>query len=142
MANKKTRNARANRTAKSETRRGSPEAIQKRRTARALNTLLTSPASPKVDRRTERRRRRLLAELDRGRRGSELKPIVVLQHADELLKLGTAWADVQKAAGKKYRHPASDDVLQLAVQTQTAYGFDRRAWSLLGIALPKESKSK
>jgi hypothetical protein len=84
----------------------------------------------------------LLAELDRGRRGNELKPIVVLQHADELLKLGTPWGEVQKAAGKKYRHPASDDVVKLAVATQTAYGFDRRAWTLLGITLPKESKSR
>src|SRR5260370_22291768 len=64
-------------------RRGSPEAIEKRRVARVFNDILggRGAAAHKLDGRTEKRRQRLLKELEAGKaRGSrELKPLDVLQ---------------------------------------------------------------
>jgi len=87
-----------------------------------------------VDLRTERRRKRLLAELEKGRAGKALKPITVLQHADELLKMNCSATEVRKAAGTKYKAQSlSAEVLEAAARTQAAYGFDTRVWPLLGI---------
>src|SRR5215813_11555497 len=64
-------------------RRGSPEAIEKRRVARVFNDILggRGASSHKLDGRTEKRRQRLLKELEAGKaRGSrELKPLDILQ---------------------------------------------------------------
>ncbi len=54
-------------------RRGSPEAIEKRRVARVFNDILggSGSAAGKLDGRTEKRRQRLLSELEAGKaRGS------------------------------------------------------------------------
>src|ERR1700722_14776112 len=62
-------------TAKPQNRRGSPEAIEKRRAARLFNDVLggRGASAQKLDGRTEKRRQRLLKELAdgmaRGRRG-------------------------------------------------------------------------
>src|SRR5262245_50389402 len=70
-------------------RRGSPEAIEKRRVARIFNDVLSGrgAGAHKLDGRTEKRRQRLLKELEAGKaRGSrELKPLDVLQHVQELM---------------------------------------------------------
>lgn len=139
----------ATKTKKTTTRRGSPEAIQKRRTARQLNSLLTDgPSAGGIDRRTERRRRRLLAELAKGRGGEALKPITVLTHADELLAINTPFAEVKKSAGRKYKaSEVTEEILETALRAQAAYEFDARVWSLLGIDLataktPKRGRSK
>lgn len=139
MARKKA--SKASKT-KTTTRRGSPEAVQKRRTARQLNTLLTGGPVVGVDRRTERRRRRLLEELAKGRGGEALKPITVLTHADELLAIDTPLAEVRKAAGKKYKATVTDEILEVAARAQAAYGFDLRVWPLLGIDLDSAKASK
>ena len=88
--------------------RGSPEAVEKRRSARALNALF-SAASGGLDGRTERRRKRLLAELKDGRGGEALSAIEVLTHAAEpsglkaipygLLARGSAISRVTAPAG-------------------------------------------
>ncbi|MBX7197136.1 MAG: hypothetical protein K1X94_34120, partial [Sandaracinaceae bacterium] len=70
--------------------RGSQEAVEKRRAARALHGAFAraAGAGALADGRAERRRQRLLKELKDGRRGQPLPPIDVLTHAAELLSLG------------------------------------------------------
>ena len=135
---------------KATTKRGSPEAIEKRRVARALNALLTAPAGPKVDQRTERRRKRLLDELKNGctRGRSPLKPLDVLGHANDLLAIGETLGAIQKVAGRRYKvAEVTEEVRETARQTQAAYEFDPRVWSLFGIPLddkaaaPKANKA-
>ncbi|HEY8429496.1 MAG TPA: hypothetical protein VIL20_14020, partial [Sandaracinaceae bacterium] len=71
---------------KKETRRGSPEAIAKRRAARALNTLFEKGRTETaMDGRTLKRKRRLMQELKEGKRGETLKAHEVLGHVTELL---------------------------------------------------------
>src|SRR5689334_230828 len=85
---------------KPKTRRGSPEAIEKRRAARAFNDLLSGGARVVRDGRTEKRRQRLLSELERGtaRAGAQpLKPIDVLSRVQALLELGETVAAIKKA---------------------------------------------
>ncbi len=83
-------------------RRGSPEAIEKRRVARVFNDILggRGASSHKLDGRTEKRRQRLLKELEDGKaRGSrELKPLDVLQHVQELMDLGEPLSAIRKIA--------------------------------------------
>ena len=126
--------------------RAAGDAVQKRRSARSLNALLLDggrpPSRDKLDGRVERRRGRLLRELEAGARESgkagvsELKPVEVLSHADELLALGTPWAAVKKAAGTKYRaRQDGPKVVEAARAVQGAYAFDARVWELIGITL-------
>src|SRR4029079_1346699 len=81
-------------------RRGSPEAIEKRRVARVFNDILggRGAAAHKLDGRTEKRRQRLLKELEAGKaRGSrELKPLDVLQRVQELMDLGETVSSIRK----------------------------------------------
>src|ERR1700681_2092943 len=81
-------------------RRGSPEAIEKRRVARVFNDILggRGASAHKLDGRTEKRRQRLLKELEAGRaRGSrELKPLDVLQRVQELMDLGEPLSSIRK----------------------------------------------
>ena len=81
-------------------RRGSPEAIEKRRVARVFNDILggRGAAAHKLDGRTEKRRLRLLKELEAGKaRGSrELKPLDVLQRVQELMDLGEPLSSIRK----------------------------------------------
>src|SRR6476620_6696778 len=83
-------------------RRGSPEAIEKRRVARVFNDILggRGSASQKLDGRTEKRRQRLLKELEAGKaRGSrELKPLDILQRVQELMDLGEPLSSFCKIA--------------------------------------------
>src|SRR6476620_5391427 len=89
------------RGAKALNRRGSPEAIEKRRAARMFNDVLGgNAAGGRLDGRTEKRRQRLLQELESGlARGSrELKPLDVLSRVQELLELGEPLASIRKVA--------------------------------------------
>jgi len=127
--------ARARKTRKSSGGRGSAEAIEKRRVARHLNSLLTggSKQGAKLDGRTEKRRARLLKELKDGRSGRELKPIDFLSHVNELLELGETVASIKKHGVKPRRTDGSSEVLEAAKSTQEAYGFRAEAWKLMGI---------
>src|SRR5690348_13932449 len=88
--------------AKPPNRRGSPEAIEKRRAARMFNDVLggLGTGTGKLDGRTEKRRQRLMKELEAGMaRGSrELKPLDVLQRVQELMDLGEPLSSIRKVA--------------------------------------------
>ncbi len=116
-------------------RRASPEAVEKRRAARAFNELLTD-GSAASDGRTEKRRRRLLEELSRGQKrssGRELKPVEVLSHVHELLELGEPLANLRKTCAPRKalapREHLADGVRRLHV----AYGFRPEAYRFIGV---------
>ncbi len=117
-------------------RRASPEAIAKRRAARAFNDLLDPSGSGRLDGRTEKRRRRLLSELEAGRRrGSkrELKPVELLTRIDELLGLGESPATLRKVL-KPRQFPAEPGALVgVLKRLHEAYGFRPEAYRFLGL---------
>src|SRR5579862_2697169 len=87
-------------TGKPMNRRGSPEAIAKRRAARQFNDVLggRGTSAAKLDGRTEKRRQRLLKELEDGKaRGQrDLKPLDILQRVQELMDLGEPLSSIRK----------------------------------------------
>ena len=98
---------------KPQNRRGSPEAIEKRRAGRLFNDVLggRGVGPHKRDGRTEKRRQRMIRELESGKvRGSrELKPLDVLQRVHELLELGEPLRSIRKVAKAeraRCAHPA------------------------------------
>ena len=102
---------------KAQNRRGSPEAIEKRRAARLFNDILGGRgAGPhKRDGRTEKRRQRLMRELESGKvRGSrDLKPLDVLVRVHELMELGEPLRSIRKVA--KVRKPlvTADEMVEV-----------------------------
>ena len=118
--------------------RGSPEAVEKRRLARKLNRLLTegSDATALGDGRTERRKQRLLKELEEGTRAEPptLKPIEVLQHAHDLLTLNVPLAAIRKVV-RLVARPAvdPDEARALLAKLQTAYDFRPEVYEFLGL---------
>lgn len=116
------------------TKRGSPEAIAKRRAARALNQAFSEQAGPAMDGRTLKRKKRLVRELKEGRNGKPLKALDVLQHSDELLQLGESLSSIRKLKPKVPPTPAmTEDALATIREAQSNYGFDPRAWKVLGV---------
>ena len=129
--------ARAKKTRKSSGGRGSAEAIEKRRVARQLNSLLTDGPSKgaKLDGRTEKRRQRLVKELKGGRSGSELKPIEVVSHVNELLDIGESLSSLKKQGVKVRKTDPSPEINEIVERTQQAYGFKPDAWKMLGLTV-------
>lgn len=125
--------------AKKATKRGSPEAIAKRRAARALNKIFEEGGSGgALDGRTLKRKKRLIDELKKGRRGKALKAHEVLAHATELLTLGETLTSLRKLKPLLPPTPAVDgETSAIIVATQSSYSFDPRAWRLLGIDIAK-----
>ncbi len=121
--------------AKKMTRRGSPEAIAKRRAARSLNRLFDQGAvAQAMDGRTLKRKRRLLKELQDGKRGETLKAHEVLSHVTELLGMGENLTSIRKLKPRlPPSPPLTDEMLGVIRDTQASYTFDTRAWKLLGI---------
>lgn len=123
-------------TKKKETRRGSPEAIAKRRAARALNSIFDAGpgADAALDGRSLKRKRRLLKELQEGKGGEALKAHEVLSHATELFGFGENLTSLRKL---KPRLPATPPLTEETVaaikETQENYNFHPAAWKLLGI---------
>jgi len=118
-------------------KRGSPEAIAKRRSARAFNDLLDPSGSSRLDGRTEQRRRRLLAELESGKTrgsGKPLKPVDVLSHVTELLSLGESVPNIRKVCRPRTAPAADPRLLELLGRLHRAYGFPREAYGFLGIS--------
>jgi hypothetical protein len=115
-------------------RRGSPEAVEKRRVARRFNALL-GPAL--ATRGNARRRRRLLDDLRAGSaRGRPLKPIDVLRHVQQLLDMGADVSEIAEASGDRYRgapHPAADIVGALR-RLHAAYGFRAECYPFVGVS--------
>jgi hypothetical protein len=117
-------------------RRGSPEAIEKRRVARAFNDLLGGgAASQKLDGRTEKRRQRLLRELEEGKAHGqkELKPLDVLTRVNELLELGEPPASIRKVWKLPKPVGSSEGTIELVHRLHNAYGFRRETYRFVGI---------
>jgi hypothetical protein len=134
----------------SENLRGSPEAVEKRRLARRLNKLLTEGSDPSTqpDGRTERRRQRLLKELEEGTRAEPptLKPIEVLQHAHDLLTLGEPIASIRKVVRLPTRPSVNpDEARALLEKLQGAYDFRPEVYEFLGLpaeVMPSTARSE
>lgn len=121
--------------AKKTTKRGSPEAIAKRRAARALNTLFDKgPVAAGLDGRSIRRKNRLTKELAEGKNGQPLKAHEVLSYVTELLQMGETLASIRKLKPKvPPTPPLNDHTIGAIRETQQSYQFDPRAWRVLGI---------
>jgi hypothetical protein len=133
----RTKTSARGRPAKPSNRRGSPEAVEKRRVARLFNDVLTGrgAVTVKLDGRTEKRRQRLLAELESGTRGQRaLKPIEILQHAQELLEMGETLASLRKVARPKKLALPPDGLGEVVERLHQAYGFRLEAYRFLGLA--------
>lgn len=130
--------AKTNRPAqKPQNRRGSPEAIEKRRVARLFNDILggRGTGAHKRDGRTEKRRQRLMRELESGKmRGSrELKPLDVLQHVHELLSLGEPLSAIRKIAKVRKSAVPPESVVEVVTRLHKAYGFRPECYRFVGV---------
>ncbi len=117
-------------------RRASPEAVEKRRVARLFNTVLSGKGSgPVLDGRTEKRRKRLLAELERGMKGrSALKPLDVLQRVHELLELGEPLAKLRKVAKVRVKITEDEALVDVVRRLHEAYAFRPEAYRFVGVS--------
>lgn len=124
------------RSAKVQNRRGSPEAIEKRRAARFFNDVLggRGAAAQRLDGRTQKRRQRLLRELETGKaRGTrDLKPLDVLLRVQELLELGEGVSALRKVVKVK-KIGLGDDVPLAISRLQKAYNFRPEVYRFVGI---------
>jgi hypothetical protein len=118
-------------------RRGSPEAIEKRKAARIFNDVLGGGggAGHKLDGRTEKRRQRLLKELEQGmaRGTKELKPLDVLQHVQELLELGEPLSSIRKVTKIRKNVLPPESIVDVVGRLQKAYGFRPEVYRFVGI---------
>lgn len=89
----------------------------------------------KLDGRTEKRRQRLLRELETGKaRGSrDLKPLDILQHVQELLDLGEPLASIRKVAKVKKNAIPPEAIVGVVERLHRAYGFRPEAYRFVGI---------
>jgi hypothetical protein len=118
-------------------RRGSPEAIAKRRAGRAFNVRLQGGgASTRLDGRSQKRRQRLLHELEtRKSRGSRqpLKPLDVLSRVNELLDLGESPAAIRKVCRPRSPPRTDSSLVKVVADLHEAYHFRPEAYRFLGI---------
>jgi hypothetical protein len=123
--------------AKPPNRRGSPEAIEKRRAGRFFNDVLggRSSGERRLDGRTEKRRQRLLQELEKGvARGSrELKPLDVLQRVQELMELGESVSSIRKVAKVRKTAVPPESVIEVVEALHKAYHFRPETYRFVGI---------
>src|ERR1700722_5987544 len=123
--------------AKPQNRRGSPEAIEKRRVARLFNDILggRGNGAHKRDGRTEKRRQRLMRELESGKvRGSrELKPLDVLQRVNELMTLGEPLSSIRKIAKVRKATVPPDSMVEVVTRLHKAYGFRAECYRFVGV---------
>lgn len=125
------------RAAKAKNRRGSPEAVEKRRAARAFNDVLSGrgAAAAALDGRTEKRKQRLLRELkeNRARGVRELKPLDVLHRVSELLALGVPIRSIREVARPRKLAVSPDAVLDAVRRLHAAYRFPPEVYRFVGI---------
>ncbi|HEY1694763.1 MAG TPA: hypothetical protein VGG39_21475 [Polyangiaceae bacterium] len=125
-------------TNKPQNRRGSPEAIEKRRVARLFNDILggRGHGAHKRDGRTEKRRQRLMRELESGKvRGArELKPLDVLQRVNELLSLGEPLSSIRKVAKVRKNTVPEESIVEVVSRLHKAYGFRPECYRFVGVA--------
>jgi hypothetical protein len=122
---------------KSENRRGSPEAIEKRRVARLFNDILggRGAGKGKPDGRTEKRRQRLIRELESGKaRGSrELKPLDVLSRVHELMELGEPIRSIRKVVKVRKVPVPPEKIVEVVSRLHRAYGFRPECYRFVGV---------
>ena len=122
---------------KAPNRRGSPEAIEKRRAARMFNDVLGGggAGAGKLDGRTEKCRKRLMKELEDGvARGSrELKPLDVLQRVQELMDLGEPLSSIRKVAKVRKNTLPEESMVDIVERLQKAYSFRPEVYRFVGI---------
>jgi len=121
---------------KPQNRRGSPEAIEKRRVARLFNDIVGGGlGAHKRDGRTEKRRQRLLRELENGQaRGArELKPLDVLHRVHELLGLGEPLSSIRKIAKVRKGTVPPEEMVDLVSRLHKAYGFRPECYRFVGV---------
>jgi hypothetical protein len=134
------KSSKAAKSSKAKSGRGSPEAIEKRRVARAFNAIFAAtPDTPKgLDGRTEKRRQRLVEELKTGksRKGQPLLPVERLQAMHQLLEIGETKASLTKQGVKFPRSVAPELKGQedLIKQFQAAYDLHPDSWKILGVS--------
>ena len=118
-------------------RRGSPEAIEKRRVARLFNDILGGRAAGagKHDGRTEKRRQRLMRELETGKvRGArEMKPLDVLTRVNELLGLGEPLSAIRKIAKVRKHGVPAEGIVEVVSRLHKAYGFRPECYRFVGV---------
>jgi len=118
-------------------RRGSPEAIEKRRAARLFNDVLGGPSGGprRRDGRTEKRRQRLIRELESGQtRGARaLKPLDVLQRVHELLELGEPLRAIRKVTKVRKSTVAPEAIVDVVGRLHKAYGFRPECYRFVGV---------
>jgi hypothetical protein len=130
--------AKTNRIApKPQNRRGSPEAIEKRRVARLFNDILggRGNGAHRRDGRTEKRRQRLMRELESGKvRGAhELKPLDVLQRVNELMSLGEPLSAIRKIAKVRKATVPPESMVEVVSRLHKAYGFRPECYRFVGV---------
>jgi hypothetical protein len=122
---------------KPQNRRGSPEAIEKRRVARLFNDILggRGAGAHKHDGRTEKRRQRLMRELEQGKvRGSrELKPLDVLVRVHELMELGEPLSSIRKVAKVRKSTVPPEAMVEVVSRLHKAYGFRPECYRFVGV---------
>jgi len=126
------------RAAKPQNRRGSPEAIEKRRAARLFNDVLggRGARANRLDGRTEKRRQRLLAELENGkaRGGSrDLKPLDVLQRVQQLMELGEPLSSIRKVTKVRRMKLPPESLHEVVGRLHQAYKFRPETYRFVGI---------
>ena len=129
--------AKAKAVSRATNRRGSPEAIEKRRVARMFNDVASGhgTAARKLDGRTEKRRQRLLRELEEGAAhgAKSLKPLDVLQRVQELLDLGEPVSAIRKVVKVPKNRLENHGIVELTRRLHHAYGFRPEAYRFVGI---------
>jgi hypothetical protein len=130
--------AKASRTGpRPQNRRGSPEAIEKRRAGRMFNDVLGGggAGARKRDGRTEKRRMRLMRELESGKvRGArELKPLDVLQRVHELLELGEPLRSIRKVAKVRKGIVPPEAMIEVVGRLHKAYAFRIECYRFVGV---------
>ena len=92
-------------------------------------------AAGKLDGRTEKRRQRLMKELEAGtaRGARELKPLDVLQRVQELMDLGEPLSSIRKVAKVRKVSIPPESMVEIVGRLQRAYAFRPEVYRFVGI---------
>ena len=122
---------------RAKSRRAAPDVVDKRRAARRFNALIEgSGRTGGLDGRTEKRRARILAELESGLfRASKraLKPIDVLLRVQALLEMGEPVVGIRRACRPPRAIAASTEIVEGVRSIHDAYGFRPEAYAFVGV---------
>jgi len=118
-------------------RRAAPDVVDKRRAARRFNALLEGNGrAASLDGRTEKRRARLLAELEAGialASKRALKPIDVLLRVQSLLEIGEPLASIRRACRPARPVTVTAELLDGLRSLHGAYAFRPEVYLFVGV---------